>query len=113
MSSLPGWKEISCFAAVSAGRFLCNQIAEMSTILYVCIEHGLGCALQSRVREGGGVSFGLITSLPTEQTSRLTGLGLHLVLKGKVFNFYQLHCKGRFKCPVSNGLLCFGIRYNG
>lgn len=83
MSSLPGWKEISCFAAVSAGRFLCNQIAEMSTILYVRIEHGLGCALQSRVREGGGVSFGLITSLPTEQTNRLTGLGLHLVLKAQ------------------------------
>lgn len=85
MSSLPGWKEISCFAAVTAGRFLCNQIAEMSTILYVCIQHGLGYALQSRVREGCGVSFGLITSLPlpTEQANRLAGLGLHLVLKAQ------------------------------
>lgn len=33
--------------------------------------------------------------------------------KDVVFNFYQLHCKHRVKCLVSNGLLWFGIRYNG
>lgn len=88
MSSLSGWQELSCFAVVCAGRFLCNQIPETNTIVYVHIQHDFGCTLQSERKKVTFHSSWLLFPPPLLTPAKqvillLNGLGLFLRLKAQ------------------------------